>query len=127
MPQLFWQTFQPQKQQYPPRQLQQGQIPLFSAAIAPAVHDNTSLIGQLSRPTGRANALLPNCFALMPSSDLRLPIPHQPYQSGQSQCVYQHTEEKRVYQIDDDLALEVNEEDLDAESFYFTNKGYKEL
>lgn len=54
-------------------------------------------------------------------------VPQQPYQSGQSSHIYQHAEEKRIYQIDGDLASEVDEENGDTESFYFTNKGYEEL
>lgn len=100
---------------------------MLSAAIPPAVYDNTSLVGQLLRPTSRANASLPDRFALMPLSDLHPPVPRQLYQSSQSQHVYQYTEEKEVYQIDNDLAPEVDEEDLDANSSYFTNKGYEEL
>lgn len=60
-------------------------------------------------------------------SDLRPPVPCQSYQSGQSQHVYQYAEEKRVYQIDDNPAFEIDEKDLNAENSYFTNKGYKEL
>lgn len=63
----------------------------------------------------------------MPLSDLRPPVPYQLYQLRQSQRIYQHAEEKRAYQIDDDLAFEINKENLDAENSYFTNKGYEEL
>ena len=61
----------------------------------------------------------------MPPSDLRPPVLHQPYQSGQSQRVYQYAEKKRVYQIDNDPTPEIDEEDLDAENSYFTNEGYE--
>ena len=54
-------------------------------------------------------------------------VPRQPYQSGQSLRVYQHAEEKEVYQIDGDPALEIDEKDGDAESSYFINEGNEEL
>lgn len=60
-------------------------------------------------------------------SDLRPPVLCQPYQSRWSQRVYQYTEEKGVFQIYHDSALEVNKEDLNAEDSYFTNKGNEEL
>lgn len=37
----------------------------------------------------------------MPPSDLRPPVSRQPYQSALSQRVYQHAEEKGVYQLND--------------------------
>ena len=77
--------------------------------------------------TGRDDASLLNHLTPILLSNLYLPVPRQSYQSGQSQYVYQHEEEKEVYQIDSDLAPEVNKEDLNAENSYFTNKGYKKL
>lgn len=51
----------------------------------------------------------------------------QSYQSRQSQHVYQYIKEKGIYEIDNNPASEIDEEDLNAKNFYFTNKGYKEL
>ncbi len=53
-------------------------------------------------------------------------IPRQPYQSWQSQHVYQHVEEKEVYQIDDKPSLEVNEDPPENETYY-TNESYNKL
>lgn len=100
---------------------------MSSAAILPADHNNTSPVAQLLRSTGRADVLLSNRLILILPLDLRPPILYQPYQSGQSQRIYQHAKEKGIYQIDDDPASKIDKEDLDAENFYFTNKGYKEL
>ena len=101
-PQPFRQSFVSQRQQYPPRQQQRSQIPSSSAAISPAVRDNASPVGQLSRSTGCADASLPNRLTPMPASDLRPPVLCQPYQSGQSYRGYQRANEKGVYQIDDE-------------------------
>lgn len=36
-------------------------------------------------------------------------------------------EEKKIYQIDDKPIPEIDNEELNANDFYFTNKGYEEL
>lgn len=53
-------------------------------------------------------------------------MPRQPYQSGQSQRVYQHAEEKGVYQVDNEPSEEL-EEDLHDSEIYYTNEPYDEL
>ena len=53
-------------------------------------------------------------------------VPHQPYQSGQSQRVYQYAEEKGVYQVDDDPFSKMDE-DFPESKTYYTNEPYDEL
>ena len=53
-------------------------------------------------------------------------IPRQPYQLGQSQRVYQHAEEKGVYQVDNELSAEMDE-DFPKSKTYYTNEPYDEL
>ena len=105
---------------------------MSSAAIPTAVRDNASPVDQLSCSTGRADASLPNRFAPMPPSDLRPPVPRQPYQSAQSQCVYQHAEEKGVYQLNN-KNFENRPEgfytifDPEGEEVDYSDKGFEEV
>lgn len=50
----------------------------------------------------------------------------QPYQSKQSQHVYQHTEKKRIYQINNKPSEEL-EEDLPDNQTYYINNSYDKL
>ena len=89
-------------------------------------------MGQLSRSTGRADASLPNRLAPMPPSDLRPPVPRQPYQSAQSQRVYQHAEEKGVYQLNDENFEDRPEGfyttfDPEGEEVDYSNEGFEEV
>ena len=54
------------------------------------------------------------------------PVPRQPYQSGQSQRVYQRAEEKGVYQVDNEVSEEL-EEDLPDSETYYTDEPYNKL
>ncbi len=54
------------------------------------------------------------------------PVPRQPYQSGQSQRVYQRAEEKGVYQVDKEVSEEL-EEDLPQNETYYIDEPYDEL
>ena len=117
--QLFRQTFMPQRQQYPANDQRYHQSSLPAGANC-----NTALHGsQITQSAQHA----PDNATNRPQAAPYQAVPRQPYQSRQSPRVYQHAEEKGVYQIDDDPAPEVDEEDGDAESFYFTNEGYEEL
>lgn len=53
-------------------------------------------------------------------------VPRQPYQSGQSQRVDQHEEEKGVYQVDNKFSPKLDE-DLSESETYYTDKLYDKL
>lgn len=50
----------------------------------------------------------------------------QPYQSGQFQCIYQHVEEKEIYQVDNKPSERLKE-DLSNSKTYYTNNPYDKL
>lgn len=68
----------------------------------------------------------PNSPRNCPPATSYQPIPCQLYQSGQSQYVYQRAEEKEIYQVDNKVLEELEEELLDGE-IYYTNEHYNEL
>ena len=74
----------------------------------------------------RAAGNLPNYNPPRQSTNNYQAVPRQPYQSGQSQHVYQHAEEKGVYQVDDNPSSEMDE-DFPESKTYYTNEPYDEL
>ena len=74
----------------------------------------------------RAAGNLPNYNPPRQPTNNYQAVPRQPYQSGQSQCIYQHAEEKGVYQVNDELSAEMDEDFLESETYY-TNEPYDEL
>ncbi len=112
----------PQRQYYPPDPQQQSRVLSSTNAVIQNASDTQST------PYDTRNAAdSTNYNPQRHSGNSRQVVPRQSYQSGLFQRAYQHAKEKGVYQIDDDPAPEINGEDLDAENFYFTNKGYNEL
>ncbi|MCJ1348712.1 hypothetical protein MMC31_006945, partial [Peltigera leucophlebia] len=92
-PPPFRQTFMPQRQHYPTNN-QRYQKPSSPAGA----NRHTALRGgQITQSTSCA----PGNATNHPQAAPYQAIPRQPYQSGQSQRVYQHVEEKGVYQVDD--------------------------
>lgn len=92
-PPPFRQTFMLQRQHYPinDQWYQQPSLP------AVANHDTALHGGQITQSTSRA----PGNATNRPQAAPYQVIPRQPYQSGQSQRVYQYAVEKGVYQVDD--------------------------
>ena len=68
----------------------------------------------------------------MPPSDLRSPVLRQPYQSAQSQRIYQHAEQKGVYQLNN-KNFENRPEgfyttfDSEGEEVDYSDKGFEEV
>ena len=121
-PQYFRQSFVPQRQHYPPDSRQQSRVLFSTNAVTRNASDTQST------PYGIRNAGdSTNYNPLRYSGNSCQAVPHQPYQSRPLQRAYQCKEEKRVYQIDDDPAPEIDEEDLNAKNSYFTNEGYDKL
>ncbi len=117
-PQSFRQTFMPQRQHYPGNE-QRYQQP---SSLAGASRDTALRSSQNIQSLPRA----PDSAANRPPTALYQPVPRQPYQSGQSQCGYQRSEEKGVYQVDNEAQEEL-EEDLPDGETYYTDEPYDEL
>ena len=121
---LFWQAFVPQRQTYPDDRRQQRMLSPVGAG-----HNNAPQRAPVTQSTTydtRAAANLPNYNPPRQPTNNYQAVPRQPYQSGQSQRVYQHAEEKGVYQVDNESSTEIDE-DFPESKTYYTNEHYDEL
>ncbi len=108
----------PQRQYYPTSDQRYQQ----SSSLSGANRETTLCGGQITQSIPRA----PDNSTNRPNAALYQPVPRQPYHSGQSQRVYQRAEEKGVYQVDNEV-LEELEEDLPDGETYYTDEPYDEL
>ena len=121
-PQPFCQLFALQRQHYPSDLQQQSRVLSSANAVTRNASDTQST------PYGTRNAAdSTNYNPPRYSGNFCQAVPYQPYQLGPPQCAYQRAKEKGIYEIDNDPAPEIDEEDLDAENSYFANKGYDKL
>ena len=120
----FRQAFVPQRQTYPNDRRQQSMLLPVGAGC-----DNAPQRAPVTQSTTydtRAASNLPNYNPPRHPTNNYQAVPRQPYQSGQSQCVYQHAEEKGVYQVDDEPSAEMDKDFPESETYY-TNEPYDKL